>query len=152
MSINEFKQLSEEEAALMFKAPVLITVLIGAADGKLDAKETDWAKKVVGFREHIGDEDLFSYYHVVEESFNSELDTILSQDVVGSQDQVARASAELEQTSAILSKLNHHYAAKLLASWKSFAKQIAKASGGLLGFGSVSAQENQLMDLPMIKL
>lgn len=152
MNINEFKQLSADEAQLLIKAPALITVLIGAADGKLDAKETEWAEKVVGYREHVGDEDLFSYYHAVEENFKTSLDTILSENVVGTQDRVARATAELENTSAILSKLNRHYAEKLLASWKSFAKQVAKASGGVLGFGSVSSQEEQLMNLPMISL
>lgn len=152
MNINEFKQLSEKEAQLMFKAPALITIMIAASDGKIEAKETDWASKVVQYREHIGDEDLFSYYHVVEENFDHLLDSILAESVVGTQERVAKASADLEKTAAIFGKLNHHYAAKLLASWKSFAKQIAKASGGVLGFGSISAQEEHLIELPMIKI
>lgn len=152
MNINEFQQITTKEAQLLFKAPALITVLIGAADGRLDGKETSWANKVVNYREHIGDKDLFSYYHVVEENFTTQLDAILAQEVVGSQDLIARTTTELEKTSAILRQLNHHYARKLLASWRSFARQVAKASGGFLGIGSVSVQENQLIDLPMIQL
>ena len=48
MNINEFKQLSADESQLLIKAPALITVLIGASDGKIDAQETEWAEKVVG--------------------------------------------------------------------------------------------------------
>ena len=151
MNINEFKQLSADESQLLIKAPALITVLIGASDGKIDAQETEWAEKVVGYREHIGDEDLFSYYHQVEETFKANLDAILSQNVVGTQDRVARATVELEKTSSILAKINHHYSEKLLTSWKSFATQVAKASGGFLGIGSISTQEEHLVNLPMIK-
>ena len=130
----------------------MITALIGASDGKIDAKETEWAEKVVGYREHIGDEDLFSYYHQVEETFKANLDAILAENVVGSQERVSKATTELEEVSTILAKINNHYAEKLLTSWKSFALQVAKASGGLLGFGSVSSQEEHLVNLPMIKL
>ncbi len=152
MNINEFKQLSADEAQLLIKTPALITVLIGASDGKVDAQETEWAEKVVNYREHVGDEDLFSYYHQVEETFKFNLDAILAENVVGAQDRIARTTVELEKVSTVLGKLNHHYAEKLLISWKSFATQVAKASGGFLGFGSVSTQEEHLINLPMIKL
>lgn len=152
MNINEFKHLSADEAQSLVKAPALITTLIAASDGKIDDKETEWAEKVVGYREHVGDEDLFSYYHKVEETFKINLDAILAENVVGSQDRVARATAELEEINTILAKVNHHYADKLLTSWKSFALQVAKASGGFMGFGSVSSQEEHLVNLPMIKL
>ena len=151
MNINEFKQLSADEAQLLVKAPALITALIGASDGKIDAKETEWSEKVVGYREHIGDEDLFTYYHEVDETFKANLDAILAENVVGAQDRLSRVTAELEKTSAILAKVNHHYAEKLLKSWKSLALQVAKASGGFMGIGSVSIQEEHLVNLPMIK-
>jgi hypothetical protein len=152
MNINEFKQLSEGDAQLLIKTPALITVLIAAADGKIEAQETKWAEKVVSYREHVGDDDLFSYYQAVEENFKTTLESILADDVVGSQDRVARVTAELEKISPILKSVNRYYAEKLLASWKSFAKQIAQSSGGFLGYGSVSSQEEHLMDLPMIQL
>ncbi len=150
MNINEFKQLSAEEAQSLLKAPALITVLIAAADGKIDPKETAWADKIVGYREHVGDEDLYNYYHAVDASFNTQLKTILAEEHVGNPELLASVSARLAKNSTILAKLNKHYADKLFASWKSFAKQIAKADGGFLGFGEIAAQEEHLMDLHMI--
>ena len=37
--IPEFKNLNEQEAELMQKAPILVSILIAGADGKIDNKE-----------------------------------------------------------------------------------------------------------------
>jgi hypothetical protein len=151
MNINEFKQLSENEANQLLKAPALITVLISTADGKIEAEETEWATKVVGYRDHVGDEDLFSYYTALEDDFSAKVKALVEEDHIGNQERIASLSRELEQLGPILGKINKHYADKLVVSWKSFAKSVAKSSGGLLGFGSISDQEEMLMDLHMIK-
>lgn len=150
MNINEFKQLSEKEANQLLKAPALITVLIATADGKIKVEEMEWAKKVVRYRDHIGDEDLFSYYTALEDDFPAQVQTLAEEDHIGNQERLASISRELEKLGPILAKINKHYAKKLMASWKSFAKSVAKSSGGLLGFGSISDQEEKLMDLHMI--
>jgi len=150
MEIKELQQLSSDEQQQLLKAPALITVLIAAADGKIDKKETEWANKVVGYRDTVGNEDLFDYYHAVGEKYESQVNDLLASEV-GVQALIASISDELAASNTALGKINKAYAEKLLESWKSFAKQVAKASGGFLGFGDISAQEKQLMDLHMIK-
>ncbi len=150
MNIKEFQQLSAEDAQQLLKAPALITVLIAAADGKVEKKETTWAGKVMSYREHIGDEDLFDYYHLADENFEAQVNDLLAS-ATGNQEMIASVSKELEKVGKIMTKINKVYADKLMESWQSFARQIAKASGGFLGFGEISSQEEQLMDLHMIK-
>lgn len=150
MEIKEFQQLSSGEQQQLLKAPALITVLVAAADGKVDKKETQWASKVVGYRDSVGDEDLFDYYHAVAENYEAEVNGLLEAST-GNQELLATVSDELSAMGSTLGKLNKTYADKLLDSWKSFAKQVAKASGGFLGFGDISAQEKQMMDLHMIQ-
>ena len=148
--IPEFKQLSQEESQLLLHTPALVTVLIAAADSQIDEQETAWAKKVINYRQNIGEKDLFEYYEAVDENFDTQLDTLIN-DGKGTQERIANITNNLEQLNAILPKLDTEYTEKLVESWRSLAQQIAKSTGGFLGFGSISAQEKQLMDLSMIK-
>ena len=148
--IPEFKQLSQEESQLLINTPALVTVLIAAADSKIEESETAWAKKVVSYRQTIGEKDLFEYYEAVDEDFEAQVNA-LSTDGKGTQERIASITASLEGLNTVLPKLDAEYAQKLVESWRSLAQQIAKSTGGFLGFGSISAQEKQLMDLSMIK-
>ena len=47
-------------------------------------------------------------------------------------------------------KIDKTFSIKLYASLKEYAKRIAEASGGVLGYLSVSYEESQLVDLKMI--
>ena len=58
--------------------------------------------------------------------------------------------AQLAQFNEILPKMPHDIAGTLLESMKSFAKHIARASGGFLKIASISKEEQALIDLPMI--
>ena len=152
MAIKALAALSEEEVKKVVEAPAVITVLIAAADDNIDEDETSWASKVVDYRKTIGDESLFDYYEASEEAFAEALSALLNEEVVGNQERLANMTAELEALNPILKKINRLYAQKLVNSWRSFAKQVAKASGGILGFGSVSKAEEALVDLDMIEI
>ena len=57
---------------------------------------------------------------------------------------------ELRKLNFILPKIENKFAIKLHASLKDMAKKVAEASGGLLGYMSVSYEEAKLMELSMI--
>lgn len=147
--IPEFKELSQKESQLLLQTPALVTVLIAAADSQIDESETNWAEKVVGYRQKIGEKDLFEYYEAVDENFKATINALTS-DNKGTQERIANITTTLETLNTILPKLDTEFAAKLVKSWRSLALQVAKSSGGFLGFGSISAQEKQLMGLSMI--
>lgn len=151
LKIQEFSGLTDAEARKMYNAPALIALLVAAADNKIDEQEISWAEKVVGYRHEVGNEILFNYYEVVDTYIHQDLEVLMAENKT-TQVLMAELEISLEAMNAILAKLDKKFALALVKSWRSFAKQIAKASGGFLGFGSISEQEAQVMDLHMITL
>lgn len=150
MIINVLKQLSEQEADKLFQAPALITVLIAAADGEIEQKEINWGSQIVKFRDSA-DSELYNYYNAVAEIYDEQVKAILAEDHIGNQERLASLTSRLQETGPLLSQINKLYADKLFQSWQSFARGIAKSTGGFLGFGDIADQEEALMDLHMIQ-
>jgi hypothetical protein len=151
LKIHEFNNLTDAEAKSLYQTPAMIAVLIASADSEIDEQETAWAKKVVSFRQEVGNELLFNYYEVAESFFNETLESLLSE-TKGTHNRISDLETALAALSPVLAKIDGDFAVELLKSWKSFAKQVAKATGGILGFGSISEQEKRLVDLKMIQV
>lgn len=151
LKIQEFKNLTDAEAKSLYQAPAIIAVLIASADSEIDEQETIWAKKVVGFRQEVGNETLFNYYEIAESFFNETLESLLKEEK-GTQARIANLETTLNELNPVLAKLDSEFAKELVKSWRSLAVQVAKATGGIFGFGSVSEQEKFLIDLKMINL
>jgi hypothetical protein len=149
LKIHEFNKLTDAEAKSLYQAPAMIAVLIASADSQIDEQETTWAKKVMSFRQEVGNELLFDYYEIAESFFVETMASLLSEEK-GTQTRIANLETALTNLNPILAKVDSKFTSELLESWKSFAKQVAKATGGIFGFGGVSAQEKHLMDLKMI--
>lgn len=151
MTIKEFHNLSEAEVALMNKMPALVTLLIAGADDKVDDEEKKWAAAVVNYRRITGEELLFDYYENVEDSFEMQLLDMIKEYPQGHEERTKILVEEIASVNSVLPKINEKYAHTLVNSWQSLAKQVAKASGGFLGFNTVSKQEEEFLGLDMIK-
>ncbi len=149
LKIQEFKSLTNDEAKVLYQAPAMITALIASADGVIEEDETTWAKKVIHYRQEAGNELLFNYYEIAETYFDETLSNILAHEK-GTQMGIAQIETVLEGTNPILAKLDADFVTHLVKSWRSLAERVAKASGGVLGFGTISSQEKKLMDLHII--
>ncbi|MFT6148051.1 MAG: hypothetical protein ACJAUH_000731 [Saprospiraceae bacterium] len=151
LKIQEFSNLTDLEAKSLYQAPAMIAVLIASADSNIEEKETAWAKKVMNFRQEVGKDSLFNYYEIADSYFSEELRSLLSDDK-GTQERLSSLEGALTEMNVILAKIDADFAMELVQSWRSFAQQVAKATGGILGFGSISEQEKHLMGLKMISL
>lgn len=152
--IEQFKNLSKQEIDLLLNTPILITILVAGADNHIDPDEQKWAKKLTTYRQFTEKTILQEYYKIVNDNFESNLEKFVSYINSFPQDAKDRnpyISNELAKINSILPKLNPEFAANFYDSIKSFAKHIAEASGGVLGFGSVSSEEKVWMELDMIK-
>ena len=150
MVVKELEKLTEEDRDLVLRTPALIAVLISGADGDFSQEEQRQAFRAVHFRGIQGEELLFDYYKVVDHSFKSALEHI-KQKYSGTPDERAeKIGAKLAELSNVLPKLDKIYANVLLDNWKSLAKSIAKAEGGIFGYASISYEESQLINLEMI--
>lgn len=147
--MDSFNNLPESERSALLAAPASVTILIAGADRKIDDKEKNWASKVVNYRTFTSDPMLNPYYTLVKERFLSDLDNCLSRWTA--ETGVAMMKSDLAELAPILKKLDAEFADHLKASWRSLAKEVAEASGGFLGIGSISSEEKILIELDMIE-
>lgn len=149
--IPQFEGLNSEEQQLMVDAVALVTILIAGADGHIDTQELEWSKKLTEIRSYAHeDSQIDAYYALVGENFESRLTELIGQfpqETEARQDVVSQQLAGLNE---VFPKLEFNFARRIYKSLTSFARHVAKASGGFLGIGTISKEEAALLDLPMI--
>ncbi len=150
MNVQEFENLREDEVQIILKAPVYVAILIAGADGKIDKSERKEAVDVARSRQSRAREQLVEYYKAVGETFESDFNQLVDTLPEDVKDRNTDLEQELRKLNFILPKIDRVFAIKLYASLKDLAKKIAEASGGVLGYLSVSYEEKSLMDLKMI--
>ncbi len=145
------ERLSPAERAQLEKTPVLIALLVGMADGKIDREEKTWADKITRARTYSKPAALQPFYVRVADGF---WERLLAEEKAMPTDAATRNSLivkELEKINPILAKLDPTIAAGFFRSFRSLAEEVAKASGGFLRFGAVSSEEAKWVELPMLK-
>jgi hypothetical protein len=150
--MERFHALTEVEKQMLLDAPALITVLIAGAEGKIDHDEEERAKRAVAFRSITGDPFLFEYYQNVEPTFDSKVAEIVATYPKNTAERTQALSDALSKLNPVLGKLEKIFAEALVHNWKNLADAIARASGGFLGYFTISGKERKLIDLPMIVL
>jgi len=147
---EHFNVLSSEEYNQLREIIAHITIYIAAADGEIDQDEQEWAEKVTKIRSYNLPEVLRSYYQDVGTDFHDKLEYLKSSLPTAQADRMAAIEEVLTAINPVLAKLDDKLGAELYASFRSFAKHVAKASGGFLGFFSIGPKEAELIELPMI--
>ena len=146
--MDSLANLSDADRSALVAAPACITILIAGADKKIDKSEKKWASKVVNYRTFTSDPMLNAYYTKVKDSFSDELTRLLGEWTPETGESVL--SQRLASLTSILDSLDPVFAQHLKDSWRSLAKEVAEASGGFLGIGSISADEKRLIELDML--
>ena len=147
---EHFNVLSKEEYTTLTEAISYITMYIAAADGEIDHEEKEWAEKVTKIRSYNLPEDLRSFYKDVGVDFHEKLEGLIASLPKPEAERVAFIEKHLTQVNPVLAKLHPKLGSELYTSFRSFAKHVAKASGGFLGFFSVGPKEAELIELSMI--
>ncbi len=143
-------KLTESERQLLFDALPLITLLIGGADGLLDEKEKEWSERVAQIRSYANPPELQDYYEKSGNIFRERLEYYIDEMPDDTKNRMEEISKELKKLTAILKKLREDHAVQLLASWRSYAKHVANASGGFMSYLREGPKEANYIDLPMI--
>jgi hypothetical protein len=153
--MQAFKNLNQKEHEFLIHLPVLITFLVAGADNHIDYNEKQWAEKLLKFRaDNNGNEILSKYYAEVEKHwtnvFNYYAGILIDQKDAGPRSEYLVDL--ISKVNPMLEKLHAHTSKILTDSWRSFAGQVAKASGGIWGWGATSPEEFKWVGLPMIKV
>ena len=133
--IDQFRGISQDEFNTLKESISLITVLIAGADGKIDNKEKAWAEKVTNIRSYALPDGLKEFYLEVGEEFTDRLDAYIEQFEGEVEMRNKQISERLIQLNTILSKIaDREVAIAFYDSLLSFAKHVARASGGFLSW------------------
>lgn len=149
--LEGFQHLSSEEIDALVAAPVNITALIGGADGEIDREERNWSEHLMRARTYSQPHLIQEYYRVASEDFLAKLDKAMAALPKEVEPRSAILTQRIEALNPILAKLDPELASTLYKSFLVLAKETAKASGGFLRIGAVSAVEYQWLDLPMLE-
>lgn len=151
--IPEFRSLTQNEINTIVDAPALVTILIAGAEGKIDEKEIEWGKYVVHFRvTDYESSSMMRVYNEVDRVFMDALEQYIQSLPKDTDERSAEIKRRLSALNPIFRKVQLKFAKEYLDSLKSLAKQVAKASGGIWGYGSISPEEQRFLDLDMIEL
>lgn len=148
--IPEFAKLRDDEVELMLKAPAYVAVLIAGADDNIDKSEIKQAIQLAKVKQQKARASLIAYYAKVGERFEDDFMGLIESLPPTSAERGPAINRELKKLNLVLPKLDKAFARDFYASMKDIAKKIAEASGGILGYLSVSYEEAKLMELTMI--
>jgi len=147
---EHFKVLNDEEYKSLTDAISLITLLIAGADGDIEQEELDWATKIANIRSYALPEELNGFYKDVGVDFAERLDHYTHVTSSAVTVRMGEISDKLAKLNPIMAKLPQVLGATLYGSYTSFAKHVAKSSGGFLGFFAVGPEEEKWISLPML--
>lgn len=146
-----FDNLRQDETDLMYRAPVLIAILIAGADNQIDKKEIKEALNISHLKQTKARRILLDYYSELGKEFEYNLVEEIAALPREARKRNPVIIEELEKLNLILPKLDRKFAIQYYDSMKDIAKRIAAASGGILGYLSVSYEESKLLELKMIR-
>lgn len=149
--IDEFKELSDEEVDLMLHVPVLVSILIAGADSNIDKNETKEAVSVMKLKPQKSRKSLVDYYRLAGEDFEDKLKITIHDLPSDTEERNQIIINELKKLNDIFPKLDKSFSIKFYEDIKDFAKKIAEASGGVLGFMPIGYEESKVIELSMIK-
>lgn len=148
--LEHFRQLSTAELDALTEAPVLITILVGTADGKLDREERTWSERLLRSRTYNNPKALNEFYRIVSNGFLEKVDAKLAELPTETERRCQDVAHQLSKINPILAKLDQQIGADLYKGFLALAEETAESSGGFLRIGAVSTVEAQWVGLPML--
>lgn len=148
--IPEFDGLRDDEIELLLKAPIYVSILIAGADGLIDDSERKEAIQTARSKQVRARAQLIEYYKEVADDFDLKMEGLIRDLPEDAEQRTSDIIIELRKLNRILPKVEKVWASTFYASLKDMAKRVAEASGGILGYLTVSYDEAKLVELKMI--
>ncbi|MBX2963200.1 MAG: hypothetical protein KF687_11860 [Cyclobacteriaceae bacterium] len=148
--VPELYQLSASEMELVYKAPILVCILIAGADGTIDRKEIKEAIRFAEKKKEKSTSSVSILIHEVATDFEDKLKILLQNYPYESTQRNALIAEELAHLNDLWSKIEPRFAKEFYQTLLSIAEKIATSSGGVLGYNAVGAEEARYIRLDMI--
>jgi hypothetical protein len=145
----EFSRLSDSEAELMSKSPLLVCILIAGADGHIDNKEINTALTIS--REHHRVRSvLYRFFEDLSADFEDKLKILIQSYPVDAHQRTESITQELAKLNLLWPKVPVEFSRAYYSMLRDLALRIATSSGGIWGMRKISPEEERLLKLPML--
>jgi hypothetical protein len=148
--VAELTKLSSTELELMYKAPLLVCILIAGADGDIDRKEIKKAINIVQKKQR-GSDSVSVLFKEIAQDFEDKLKVLEQGYPYEATQRTPLLIEELNSLNSLWPRFPQVFAKGYYDILLMLAKEVAASSGGLLWMKSVGAEEAKLVKLTMIK-
>lgn len=148
--VAELSKLSSGELELVYRAPLLVCILIAGADGNIDRKEIKKAITIAQKKQR-GTDAVSILFKEIAQDFEDKLKVLEQGYPYEATQRTPLIIEELTGLNALLPRLAQTFAKGYYEILKLLAQEVATSSGGLLGMKSIGAEEAKLVKLAMIK-
>ena len=149
--IKSIESLPAEKQKILYDAIPYVTLLVAGADGIIEDAELEKGEKVAHIRTFHFHQEWQEYYKKVDEHLHERLLELIRILPRQAQQRQEAISKELSKLNSILPLLEPKHAKHFYDGLLSFARHVAKASGGIVGWMSIGPKEAKVADLPMIE-
>ena len=126
--IKQFEKLTEEEQALLLKAPVLVSVLAACSFNYVNKAQKADAIKLAHFKTFTAAPVLLPYYIEVDKTFREEFDATVQQYFPFDDEKRNQLKKEISRVNKVIARLDKDYAAILHKSLEKYARHVNKAA------------------------
>ena len=126
--IKAFEQLTTEERETLYKAPVLVSVLVSCAFNEVNETMKSDAIKLVHLRTFTAPHLLIPYYQEVEKIFKDEFEKAVRSYFPFDEENRNKLKDELNKTGRVIAKLDEGFAHSLNRSLESYAKHVKRSA------------------------
>ena len=126
--IKQFEGLTDNERSLLYKAPVLVSVLASCSHkGVNEFKKAD-AVKLAHLKTHTSAPLLRSYYMEVEKNFKDQFEDLVNKYSPFDDTKRNELKREISKISLIVGKLDKEYGQLLYKSFEKYARHVKRAT------------------------
>lgn len=128
--IKEFEKLTNEERDLLYKAPVLVSVLVSSSFNEIEINKSQKADaiKLAHLKTFTAMPLLIPYYTEVEKCFKAVFEEAIKKYFPFDEDKRNELKKEVESTNLIIMKLDKEYSEALVKSFEKYAKHVKAAT------------------------
>lgn len=148
--MEELSGLSSHDLELMYKAPLLVCILIAGADGMIDRKEIKKAITIVQ-KKQKGTDSVSVLFKEIAQDFEDKLKVLEQGYPYEATQRTPLLTQELGMLNSLWSRFPQNFAKGYYDILLMLAQEVAASSGGLLGMKSIGSEEAKLVKLTMIK-
>ena len=126
--IKQFEKLTTDERSLLYKAPVLVSVLVSCSFNEVNKNQEADAIKLAHLKSFTAIPLLLPYYGEVEKTFKEQFETAIKKYFPFDEAKRNELKGEIDKVNLVIGKLDNEYALALHKSLEGYANHVKKAA------------------------